>query len=349
LSTVKVLFLIEGWISPAPRYRVLQYLDFLEQQGVRFEVRALHGHRYPFFVRWPIIGKIYKTLARARRWFQVRDAGNFDVVLLQRLTLPFSSAVERRLYALNPNVVFDFDDALYRTENKADPRRMRVFREVVDGAARVIAGSRQLAEMARPDTTVIPTVIDTGRYLPLDRDRNVLTIGWIGTYSNFPNLGDIATTLEDILNRYPATRLQIVADYKPELYLPRLEFVPWSGSEEIERLQGFDIGVMPLRDTAWNRGKCAFKLIQYMAVGIPVVASPVGANLDVVVDGETGILADDASSWSDALARLIEQPDLRLSMGSAGRDRCVAHFSVISQQQKFLDVLSESAAKVDRV
>jgi len=340
---VRALFLIEGWISPAPRYRVLQYLDFLRKQGVHCEVRALHGERYPFFSRWPLVGQFYKTLVRARRWLQISDAGHFDVVVQQRLTLPFSSAIERRLFRLNPRVVFDFDDALYRTGDGADARRKRVFETTVRGSREVVAGSRYLAQRCTREVTVIPTVIDTGRYQPVAATSATVTIGWMGTYSNLPNLRDVLPSVARVLERYPEARLQIVADQDPKLDLRRYQFIDWCKTEEIERLQGFDIGIMPLRDTLWNRGKCAFKIVQYMSVGIPVVASKVGANVDVVLDGQTGFLVGESLSWESALSRLLDDPELRASMGAAGRKRCVQSYSVVSQQETLLRVLRRAA------
>ena len=342
---MRALFLIEGWISPAPRYRVLQYLDFLRSRGVECEVRSLHRERYPLFYRWPIVGKLYKTLVRGRRWFQIGDAEQFDVVLQQRLTLPFSSAVERRLFRINPRVIFDFDDALYRTERGPDARRMRVFNAVVGGSHTVVAGSRYLADRCRREATVIPTVVDTERYRPREHRARPVTIGWIGTYSNLDNLRDIVPSLARVLERFPDSRFHVVSDQNPKPELPRYEFTRWTKEAEIAGLQSFDIGIMPLRDTPWNRGKCAFKLIQYMAVGIPAVASAVGANVDVVLDGQTGFLVQDGTSWEDALMRLLEEPKLRAMMGSAGRRRCVECYSVQSQQDALLEVLRRSAGE----
>ena len=340
---MRVLFLIEGWIAPGPRYRVLQYLPFLETQGIECEVRALHGHNLSAFARSGLVGRVYKGLVRARRWFHVGDAARFDVVFLQRLTLPFTSRIERRLTAKNPRLVFDYDDALFRTPTGEDPVRMRVFREVVASATRVVAGSQYLAEAARPDAVVIPTVIDTDRYVPAPTDRETLTIGWIGTHSNYPNYRPILAPLRRVLDRFPHVRLRIVADFPPPFDLPRTDFVTWSADGEIVALQSFDIGIMPLEDTPWNRGKCAFKLIEYMAVGIPVVAGAVGANEEVVVTGKTGFTVREPDEWETALTELIADPALRRRMGAAGRTRCVARYSVAGQQNRLLEVLTEVA------
>ncbi len=344
---MKVLFLIEGWISPAPRFRVLQYLDYLAQQGVRCEVRSLHGETYPFFYHWPVTGKLYKLWKRWRRLFQIRDADRFDAVLQQRLTLPFSAFIERRLARRNPSFVFDFDDAIFQAETGPDTRREKAFREVAQRAHTVIAGSSYLAEFAGERCVVIPTVIDCQRYFPIPApspEKEVI-IGWMGTRSNYPNFHAILSALEEVLLAHPGARLELVSDGRPPFQLPRAEHAAWSAEREVSSLQRFHIGIMPLDDTAWNRGKCAFKLIQYMAVGIPVVCSPVGANREVVRDGVDGFWAAQPQEWVSALKRLIEDPSLRKAMGESGRQRCERKYSVQSQQARFLETLRTAAAR----
>lgn len=344
---MRVLFLIEGWISPAPRYRVLQYLPYLEREGVRFEVRALHGERYPFFYHWPVVGALYKALARfSRRWYHQRDAASFDVVFQQRLSVPFSAWLERRLARRNPHLVFDFDDAIYQTEAGPDATRARVFAEVVGLARGLIAGTDYLAQKAGRPATVIPTVIDTDHYLPAPAPRrDTLVIGWIGTASNYPNFGELVPVLQRLAERHPQLRFRIVSDREPPFALTRLDYTPWHKDREIADLQSFDIGIMPLADSDWNRGKCAFKLIQYMAVGLPVVAGKVGANCEVVQEGETGFLAATPAEWEQGLERLIADGALRARLGASGRERCVAHFSVRAARGPFLQVLRATAGE----
>ncbi len=344
---MRVLFLIEGWISPAPRYRVLQYLPYLEREGVQFVVRALHGEGYPFFYHWPVAGALYKAFARFfRRWYHLRDAESFDVVFQQRLSVPFSAFLERRLARRNPHLVFDFDDAIYQTESGPNARRARVFREVVGLARGLVAGTDYLAEKAGRPATVIPTVIDTDHYLPApQKRRDTLVIGWIGTASNFPNFAELLPVLAHLAERHPQLRFRIVADREPPFTLPRLDYSPWHKDREIADLQSFDIGIMPLADNDWNRGKCAFKLIQYMAVGLPVVAGKVGANCEVVLEGETGFLATSVEEWERSLQRLITDPALRQRLGAQGRERCVAKFSVRAARGPFLQVLRDTAAE----
>lgn len=337
------MFLIEGWISPAPRFRVLQYLDFLSEHGVHFEVRSLHGEGYPFFYNWPLLGKLYKLWVRWRRLWQIGDADRFDVVFQQRLTLPFTSFIERRLARRNPRFIFDFDDALFQTETGPSPSRQRVFREVTLLAHTVIAGSSHLAGFAGKPCVVIPTVIDSEAYLPGSAVEEGLVIGWMGTRSNHSNFNAILTAMERVLETHPSVTFRLVSDGRPPFHLPRMQFEPWSKESEAQRLRSFHIGIMPLDDSSWNRGKCAFKLVQYMAVGIPVVASPVGANREVVRDGVDGFWAASPAEWESSLNRLIADAELRRTMGASGRQRCEAQYSIQSQRALFLEVLTAAA------
>jgi len=345
---LRVLFLIEGWRSPAPRYRVLQYLPYLVEQGITFKVRSLHGEKYPFFHRWPLFGKLYKFFVRVRRLLQIGDAEEFDLVFQQRLTLPFSDWIERRIMARNPRFVLDFDDAIYQSETGEDARRQAAFARVMRRSALVVAGSAYLARAADRECHVLPTVIDTRTYLPAKSTGEEIVIGWIGTHSNYPNFQPLCETLARVLDRYEQVRLQIVGDYEPDFNLPKSSFTRWRADREIADLQSFHIGIMPLADTSWNRGKCAFKLIQYMAVGIPVVAGAVGANLEVVQEGVTGFLVSRPEEWEGALCRLIEDKDLRTAMGKAGRKRCVTHYSLTSQRERFVKVLNQAATWIPR-
>lgn len=344
---MKVLFLIEGLSSPASRYRVLQFVEPLNALGVEPVIRPMHGASPPFWMGLPLVGSLYKALWRSRRWFQVGDAAAFDAVVVQRVTLPFSARVERRLFGINPRVVFDYDDAIFQTERGPHAGRRKVFEAITARAALVTAGSEYLAGHAGRPARVIPTVIDTDRYHPAAKaDDKTLTIGWIGTASNYPNFPPVLAPLQAILERYPQVRLQMISNQPPPFSLPRMDYRPWSADREVADLQGFDIGLMPLADTSWNRGKCAFKLIQYMSVGIPTVAGAVGANCEVVLDGESGFLVQQPHEWEAALSRLIEDAALRRRLGAVGRDRCVAHYSVHRAVRDLHGVLRDAAAGV---
>ena len=341
---MKVLFLIEGLISPASRYRVLQFLPACDQAGIDYDVCPMHGSSYPAVYYRPRLGKLYKALVRSRRYFQ--RVSDYDLVFQQRLTLPFSAVVEKRLVARNPNFVFDFDDAIFQTESGGSGPEA-TFNQVISLARHVVAGNEYLAERAAQPTktTIIPTIIDTDRYrpAPLSEPEQPLTIGWMGTAGNYPNFAPLLPVLERLLQAFPAWRFKIVSDRPPPFQLPNMVFEKWTAVGEIPALASFHIGLMPLKDTEWNRGKCAFKLIQYMALGLPVVASGVGSNRQVVGHGESGFLAAAPDEWEAHLVSLLEDAELRRRLGEKGRIRCVDHYSLNSQKARFINILRENA------
>ncbi|MCB1050505.1 MAG: glycosyltransferase family 4 protein [Acidobacteria bacterium] len=338
-----VLFFVEGDRMPAPRYRVFQFLPYLQERGWHCELALLHrGKPHPIYY-WRGLGSAYKFVVRSKRWFQASRAKSFDVAFVQRLAVPFSAAAEQRIQHQNPKMIFDFDDAIYQTEGQEDvPSRRKAFQKVVSIAQHIVAGSTFLASQtgAEAKTSVIPTVLDTDRYHPLAKKNGGKVVGWMGSHSNYANFGPLLPELTQMAGRGYCVRF--VSDRPPPFQLPNMEYRAWSPERELADLQSFDVGLMPLLDTAWNRGKCAFKLIQYMAVGIPVIASPVGANREVVRDGENGFLAEQGE-WLEKVVTLLESPKVARAMGERGRERCVQHYSVLSQIDRFETVLNQIA------
>jgi glycosyltransferase involved in cell wall biosynthesis len=203
--------------------------------------------------------------------------------------------------------------------------------EIVAACSYTIAGSRHLAEqIGAPDRTlVIPTVVDTKRYAPRPPPEGPFTIGWTGIAHNLQELEPLVPVLEQVLRR-TSGRLLLVAERFSAPWLRRLpvETVPWSPEAELDALSRMHVGLMPLADSEFNRGKCAFKLIQYMARGIPAVASPVGANQEVVRHGLDGFLANTPGEWLEALQTLHSEPDAAREMGRAARSRIESAYSV---------------------
>jgi glycosyltransferase involved in cell wall biosynthesis len=248
----------------------------------------------------------------------------------------------------NPNLVFDFDDAvMFHELEHGKPLRAKSFAKflrTVRACRAVVAGNEFLAGFARPicsEVHVLPTPIDTERYQPrgpASRD-GTFTVGWIGTPGGLVHLTALADVLRDMTRKAEGFCLKIVSsDF---IDLPGVEVVRkrWRLEEEITDLQTFDIGIMPLQDTLWTRGKCGYKILQYMGVGLPVVASPVGINTELVRHGETGFLAADAPTWRDALERLAADHTVRARMGTAGRARVLRHYSRTAYVAAYVSIL----------
>jgi glycosyltransferase involved in cell wall biosynthesis len=225
-------------------------------------------------------------------------------------------------------VIFDFDDAvMFRDSKRGRPGsvlRQLKFKRTVRGSDRVVAGNAYLEGMTlsyNRNVTVIPTSIDMDRYVPkagADNDGTV-TLGWIGSASTIFYLERIRGVLDKIYARYPNTRLKIVSDMFLDLSVMPVEKKRWRCEEEIADLHSFDIGLMPLTDDHWSRGKCGFKLLQYMAVGVPPVCSPVGVNREIVTHGVNGFHATSESEWLESLGSLIRESGLRRRLGTEAR------------------------------
>lgn len=311
------------------RYRVYQYLPLLRELGVEPEVDPAPGAT--LWARAASRGSrlrleaacLRTALARARR------AGCYDAVVLQKACTPsMLRGVASQLLRSSASLFYDIDDAVYispphRFRGPArllqDPREPEV---LARGARAVLAGSGELARWAgsvggRP--VLLPTCVDTDRFAPAPEGPASGVVGWIGSPSTAGSLSAIGGALARVCAETGARFVAVGADRLPEGVDG--ELVPWSLDCEARLVAGFTVGVAPLPDTPWNRGKCALKALLYMSCAVPVVASPVGALAEVVVDGETGILASTEAEWEEALRRLLGDPALRRRMGRAGRER----------------------------
>ena len=336
---MRVAFFTQGKNVPAARFRVEQLVPALEQH---VECRVLpaspsvYGDIGKLRGDWRMFAK---PLSIASRIGQLRQLDDVDVVWMQRpLTEYFTTALERIVTSKKP-AVFDFDDAIFHNRWGLEARKIK---RIIDRVDRVVAGNQYLADfVGLPDkTTIIPTVVDETRYTPREDPDGRFTIVWTGMSHNLRELAPYTDGFRRVLAE-TGGRLVIVAERLDRSHLGDLdvEFVPWSKESEVTALAAGHVGIMPLADTAYNRGKCAFKLIQYMARGIPVVASPVGANCEVVRDGVEGFYAADEAGWETALVELARDRDLRVRMGSAGRTRVEQAYSVTAVVPQYLDVL----------
>jgi glycosyltransferase involved in cell wall biosynthesis len=301
---MKLLILTYNLERPSFRQRVELHLDTLRNAGIDCEVC------------------LYPRGSFERRKVLKRCC-DFDAVLLQKKTLNFFDAFLLRHYARK--VIFDFDDAIMYSADEPDkecsPRKYnRPFERTVKLSDLVIAGNSYLAQLAErfnSNVEVVPTGLDISHY-KLDsqpeKDGKIRLV-WIGSQSTLKYLKQITPALEIIGKRFDNVVLRIICDSFFELQNMRVERCHWSLETQSADLVGSDIGLSPLEDDRFTRGKCGFKILQYAAGGLPVVASPAGVNSDFVKVGSTGLLASSMSEWVDALAELIEKPMLRKNMG----------------------------------
>lgn len=305
----------------------------LGSMGVACDVRVARPSVYgDTRLPWPLNRprSLYTPMAAVARLPQLRDLRADDVIVFQRPMTELPMVALERCAARGRKTIFDFDDAIYERRWGARAK----FRRLVAMVDRVVAGNRHLAAATgAPDrTSIIPTAVDTNRFAasPARPARGGdVVVGWTGLSGNFHQLAHRAGAIGRALKRTGA-RFVIISDRPPSRPLAPLEatFVQWRAETEVEDLARLDVGVMPLPDGPYERGKCAFKLLQYMALGRPGVASPVGANADVVTDGVDGLLPDSDEAWEAALTRLIEDPRLRHQMGQAARTRVESAYSL---------------------
>ncbi len=325
---MRVLFLILGAQAPSSRYRVLQYLPYLRGEGIEPVVRDLQG-------------------GGAKTWGTLWGARNFSMVFLQKklLRCPHRAIIR----SLSPKMVFDFDDAIiYRDSAKGaglSPGRLRRFRKTVRSCDLVIAGNSYLRGLAEGETArvlTIPTPIDMERYTEKSHfDSRTVRIGWIGGQGTLFYLEGLGPVLEEVSRRMGGVKVKVVSDAFPKWVGVPLECKQWSYEDEIEDLHSFDIGIMPLTDDPWSRGKCGFKLLQYMAVGLPVVCSPVGVNGEIVKDGENGLLARTPQQWASSLELLVRDRVMRRRLGESARKTVMEGYSLDRWARRLASALWE--------
>jgi len=276
-----------------------------------------------------------------------------DVVVLHQIKL---SAIEARLVAaLSKRRVFDLDDAIYvrkprRLGEQPDDSiwRRKKFAATCRWVDVVAAGNDVLAGVARRSaraTAILPTSIDTAAYRPTTATAaDAPTIVWIGSPENLVYLEILRPALARLSVRHPALKLRVICSRFPDWDEVNIERIAWSTATEAESLAAAHIGVMPLTDDEWTRGKCAFKLLQYMAAGLPCVASPVGANTEAVLEGVTGFHARTTEEWERHLESLIRSPALRARLGAGGREHVESRYALRTYQARYLELLARLAS-----
>lgn len=337
---VEVCALTSGADTPSARFRVRQHIAPLRALGVHVrEYVPRVGQSMPMpgplarvRRRWmgPVTGA-WLTAHAAARFPGIAAARRADIVWLERSLAPGFGCLAA---LLRRPLVYDIDDAVW-LEGLAGRGAPGLARRATAG----IAGNQYLADWLSgycAAVHVVPTAVDCSRYTPRAPSRDeeaapAFIVGWTGTAGNFKYLHAIAPALAVVLREVPGAALRVVADRAPTIPALdglRVTFVPWTPASEVAALRDADVGIMPLADDAWTRGKCSFKMLQYMALGLPTVVSPVGMNLDVLAHGDTGLAACGHDDWVDALRLLAGDPARRARMGATGRAVVETHYDV---------------------
>jgi glycosyltransferase involved in cell wall biosynthesis len=354
---MKVLFLgpYPAGQSPSQRFRLEHYLGYLSASGIRYDYIPFLDSR-----TWTIVfkeGYMMRKLLGVlwgyiRRFFLLFKLPFYDVVYVHRESTPlgppfvewFAARVFRR------PMIYDFDDAIWVHAVSHDNKLAAMLKwskkvnSICKWSRTVTTGNAYLAAYARQfnkDVRVIPTVVNTETAHAILKDQSApgkIVIGWTGTFSTLKYLDLVTEALQRLEKKYDFEFL-VIANKNPQLPLKNFRFKEWNLETEISDLLEMHIGLMPLTDDPISRGKCGFKAIQYMALGIPALVTPLEANLAIVDEGVNGYFCDSANEWEAKMALLLEDAQLRQEMGRAARKKIVEQYSVAATVEPFVKCL----------
>jgi len=341
--------------APSQRFRFEQYFNILKLNQFNIEF-------YPFVSSssYPLLFKtghfFRKSLLLVAGFTQrirlIPRVHHADFIFIHREVTPVGPPIFEWVIAkvFKKKIIYDFDDAIWSTDNVREGKLEKLIRwrskvrSICKWSYQVSCGNEYLCNFARQyNSTVVcnPTTIDTS-YLHTPQTykskKDKVTIGWTGSHSTLKYLKAIESVLAELEQKYPELEILIIANEKPELEIRSLKFLPWRKETEAEDLQKIDIGIMPLPDDEWTKGKCGFKALQYMALKIPSVVSGVGVNTNIVDQGINGFHASTHADWVNFLERLINDVSLRRQMGEAGREKVIKYYSVSSNTSTFLSL-----------
>ncbi len=339
--------------NPSQRFRIEQWEPLLRARGVEitykpFETKELNAVLYKQGQMAEKLRLVLKSVSR--RFKEVRAARDYDAVyVLREAALLGPPLFERWIARTGVPFIFDFDDAVFVPYVSPSNGYLSYLkfpgktRSICRLAAHVMAGNEYLADYAREvnnRVTIIPTTIDTEKYTiePRATENEMPVIGWSGSYSTAQHLATLRGALQR-LARQERFLLRVIGAPGFKIEDVNIEAIPWRPETEVSELRTFDIGVMPLPDDQWSRGKCGLKALQYMALAVPTVCSPVGVNTEIIQDGENGLIAATEDEWVEKLTQLLRSAELRQRLGRAGRATVDARYSAEVQAPRVFQII----------
>jgi len=342
--------------APSQRFRFEQYLDFLSENGFDYTFSYLVSEKDDkvFYSKGKAIRKFFLMV----KYFFIRlkdvsRSSKYDLVFIQREAFFLGFTYFEKRFAKKTKVIFDFDDSIW-LPNVSDANKKfnwlknpQKTAKIISFSDLVFAGNCYLSDYAlnyNKNTRIIPTTIDTREYYKLEKTENPETvcIGWSGSITTIQHFDYAIPFLKRIKKKYGSKVVfKVIGDSTYINEELNIKGLAWNKKDETVILNSFDIGIMPLPNDEWAKGKCGLKGLQYMAMEIPTIMSPVGVNVEIINDGENGFLAENEEEWVDKLSLLIENPELRLKIGTNGRKTVVERYSVESQKNIFLNYINE--------
>lgn len=345
--------------SPGQRFRLEQWEPLLKEKGVSityspFETEELRRILYQSGNTLQKIRAVAKNMNRRRA--ELNSVKDFDLVYVFREAALLGPAwFERKIASSGVPMIFDFDDAVFVAYKSPSNGYLSYLKfpnktgEICRLSAHVMAGNQYLADYTRKfneKVTIVPTTIDTEKYRLVEKeaDPKTVTIGWSGSFSTVQHLDTIREILQE-LAREEKFRLRVIGTPNYAISGVDVEALQWKSETEITDLEKIDIGLMPLPDDEWSKGKCGLKALQYMALSIPTICSPVGVNSTIIRDGENGFLAGGKQEWIEKLKKLLHSFELRKKIGLAGRKTVEEGYSAKSQSPRVFEIFQSVVKK----
>ncbi len=342
--------------SPSQRFRFEQYIDFLRQNGFECDETWLvsqsddtflynHGN---YFKKFSFLLKSYRI-----RKNDLKNAADYDIIFVQREAMMFRSVRFEKAFSKYSKLVFDFDDAIWIMDVSEGNKHWKWLKnplktgQIIGFSDMVFAGNRYLADYAlqfNKNVKIVPTTIDTDYHKKITTVavKNKICIGWSGSTTTIKHFRMAESFLKKIKEKFrDRVYFKLIGSENYENPSLELKGIKWNLKSEIEDLSEIDIGIMPLPNDEWAKGKCGFKGLQYMAMEIPAVMSPVGVNTEIISDGVNGFLANDEDEWVAKLSMLIDSETLRKTIGIEGRKTVIERYSVESQKHRYLEYFNE--------
>jgi len=334
--------------DPSSRYRLRQYIDILKKNDIEIDDFISSKGKYPPAQKNKRIIWGMKSLSERLGQVLSVKTNHYDCIILQRELISTLNTFEK--FTPRPRIL-DVDDAIYLH------KRGSFIKTIAQTSDAVICGNKNLAnvfEKWNNQIYIIPTAVDTKKYIPsIDgrRMKEKVTLGWVGTSGGFKYLYNIEKAIREILETRKNVELLIVSDTEPEFSLiDNYRYIKWDEKIEIESFQDIDIGLMPLIDDEWSRGKCSYKMLLYMSCETPVVVSPVGMNEEVLHKGDIGFGArDDFSDWVESMDYLIKNESERIKMGKLGRKVILNNYSVDILSKKLIEIIKKTTGNAQEI
>jgi glycosyltransferase involved in cell wall biosynthesis len=339
--------------AASQRFRFEQYFEALNENGIEYTIE-------PFWEvnAWEVLYERGAGLTKLwfllkgiiRRWLVLFTCFKYDYIFIHREIYP--AGIKLLIFVLTKilrrKIIYDFDDAIW-LPNFADNNKKYAFIKsygqvsfLCKNAYKISVGNDYLKEYAQQynnNVVVNPTTVDTDKLhnRVIDYDFSDFVIGWTGTHSTLKYVKDLLPILDVLVKQYQFT-LMIISDLPPEFDRPYLKFIKWNKSSEIDDLLKFNLGIMPLRDDKWAKGKCGFKALQYMSLGIPAMVSDVGVNSVIVSHQNNGWVCNDMESWEHSLEAVLQDPNISRTLGEKAREAIVQSYSVKANTDNFLSL-----------